>query len=83
VERANLEIVFDKSGLGYKPEKKKNVKKLSSFFAPTKTKYVSFNSSKNMHSISCFYCMKSDHTDRSLMTFYGKCITLSEIIICP
>jgi len=70
--RANLETdlgsqnyVFGKSGLGYKPGKKNNVKKLSSFFVPTKTKYVSFNNYKNIHFISCFYCMKNGHISRS------------------
>jgi len=62
IELGSQNVVFGKSGLGYKPRKKNNVKKLSSFSIPAKTKYVSFNSSKHVHSISCFYCMKSGRT---------------------
>jgi len=47
-------VVFGKSGLGYKHGKKNNVKKLSNFFVPAKTKYGSFNSYKYVHSISYF-----------------------------
>ena len=46
--RENLEIllgsqnvVFNKNGLGYNPGMKSNVKKLSSFFVPSKTGFAS------------------------------------------
>ena len=40
--------VFNKNGLGYNPEIKNNVKKLSSFFVPSKTGFSSFNSSRTV-----------------------------------
>jgi len=62
--RTNLEtalgsqnVVFSKHGLWYKYGKKNNVKKLSSFFVPTKTKYSFCNSVKPVHLVSCSYRM--------------------------
>jgi len=50
-ERENLETllgskndVFNKNRLGYNPGRKNNVKKLSSFFVPSKIGYSSFSS---------------------------------------
>jgi len=70
--RENLETllgsqnaVFNKNGLGYNPGIKNNVKKLSSFFVPSKIGFSSFNSSNSMHTTSCFYCMKSGHISRT------------------
>ena len=54
-----------KNGLGYNSEMKSNVKKLSSFFVPSKTGFSSFNCSKAMHTATCFYCMKSGHISRT------------------
>ena len=70
--RENLETllgsqnaVFNKNGLGYNFEMKSNVKKLSSFFVPSKTGFSSFSCSKAMHTATCFYCMKSGHISRT------------------
>ena len=70
--RENLETllgsqnaVFNKNGLGYNPGMKSNVKKLSSFFVPSKTGFSSFSCSNTMHSATCFYCMKSGHISRT------------------
>ena len=70
--RENLEtllgsqnVVFNKIGLGYNTGTKNNVKKLSSFFVPSKTSFSSFNNSNTMHTASCFYCMKSGHISRT------------------
>jgi len=58
-------VVFNKNGIGYNPGKKNNVKKLSSFFVPSKTSFSSFNSGKKVYPVTCFYCMKSGHTSRA------------------
>ncbi|XP_068498204.1 MAR-binding filament-like protein 1 [Phaseolus vulgaris] len=57
--RENLETllgsqnsVFNKNGLGYNSGMKKNVKKLSSFFVPSKTGFSSLNNSNIMHTAS-------------------------------
>ena len=70
--RENLETllgsqnaVFNKNGLGYNPGMKSNVKKLSSFFVPSKTGFSSFSWSNTMHSATCFYSMKSGHISRT------------------
>jgi len=70
--RENLETlldsqnaVFNKNGLGYNPGMKNNVKKLSSFFVPSKTCFSSFSSSNTMHTASCFYCMKNGYISRT------------------
>ena len=70
--RENLETlvgsqnaIFNKNGLGYNPGIKSNVKKMSSFFVPSKIGFSSFNSSNTMHTTSCFYCMKSGHISRT------------------
>jgi len=70
--RENLEtllgsqnVVFNTNGLGYNPGIKNNVKKLSSFFVPSKIGFSSFNNSNTMHTASCFYCMKSGHISRT------------------
>jgi len=70
--RENLEtllgsqnVVFNKNGLGYNHGINNNVKKLSSFFVPSKIGFSSFNSSNTMHTASCFYCMKSVHISRT------------------
>jgi len=75
--RENLETllgsqndVFNKNGLGYNLGIKKNVKKLSSFFVPSKTGFSSFNSSNTLHTASCFYCMKSGHISRTCKARY-------------
>jgi len=39
--------------------------KCSSFFVPSKIGFSSFNSSKTMHSFSCFYSMESRHSTRT------------------
>ena len=73
--RENLEtllgsqnVVLNKNGLGCNPGINNNVKKLSSFFVPSKTGFSSFNSSNTMHFVSCFYCMKSGHISRTCTT---------------
>ena len=57
--------VFNKNGIGYNLGKKNNVKKLSSFFVPSKTSFSSFSSGKKVYPVTCFYCMKSGHTLRT------------------
>jgi len=57
--------VFNKNGIDYNPGKKNNVKKLSSFFVPSKTSFSSFNSGKKVYLVTCFYCMKSGHSSRT------------------
>jgi len=42
---------FNKNGIGYNPGRKKNVKKLSSFFVLAKTGFSSFNSFKSILSL--------------------------------
>jgi len=70
--RENLEsligsqnAIFNKNGLGYTPGNVTNVKKLSSFFVPAKSRFSAFNSGKKASHVTCFYCMKSGHTSRS------------------
>jgi len=58
-------VVSNKNGIGYNPRKVNNVKKLSSFFVPTKTSFSFFKSSKKVYPVTCFYCMKSGHTART------------------
>jgi len=57
--------VFNKNGLGYNPGMKNNVKKLSSFFVPSKIGFSSFSSSNTMHTASFFYCMKNGHIPKT------------------
>ena len=71
-ERDNLKTLlgsqnvgFNKNGIGYNPGKENNVKKLSSFFVPSKTSFSSFNSGKKVYPVTCFYCMKSGHISRT------------------
>ena len=70
--RENLETllgsqnaVFNKNGLGYNPGMKNNVKKMSSFFVPSKIGFSSFSYSKTMHTATCFYCMESGYISRT------------------
>jgi len=70
--RENLETIlgsqnvfFNENGLSYNPERKNNVKKLSSLFVPARTGFSSFSSVKLKAFPSCFYCMKSGHTSRT------------------
>ena len=58
-------VVFNKNGIGYNLGKRNNVKKLSSFFVPSKTSFSSFNNGKKVYPVTCFYCMKSRHTSRT------------------
>ncbi|XP_068466509.1 uncharacterized protein [Phaseolus vulgaris] len=43
-------VVFNKNGIGYNPGKENNVKKMSSFFVPSKTSFSSFNNGKKKNS---------------------------------
>ena len=65
--------VFNKNGIGYNPGKVNNVKKLSSFFVPTKTRFSSFNSGKKAYPITCFHCMQYGHTSRTCIARKKPC----------